>query len=390
LEVRTLHVTTVTREAEFDALKDEWNAAADLAVAPSIFLRHEWFSAAWAWRRLDSTLALIVARNDGKLAGVLPLIRSAPRNKERRLELLTVPDTQVADLVAARGELADVAEAFAAALARRKDWDTLWLDYLLPEGATVAALASAMRRHRLHVIENERGENPFVSLEGAWADYYNTRSRSLKKALNLAANRLHRTGEIRVEWITPATDDESRFQSALDSAIDISRRSWKSDTGNALDQPGPQGFIRALSGAAYQRGWASIWLLHVDRKVLAMEYQLIDNGNVHALRADFDASCVEISPGSHLFGELLQRLFQRGLRRYFLGPGDNPYKKRWTNDGESLLRIIVYNRTWRGRRAWLRDVVLKPALRRLRDRFVSPRTEAPQANDPQPAVDHRK
>ena len=76
--------------------------------------------------------------------------------------------------------------------------------------------------------------------------------------------------------------------------------------------------------------------MHVGDRPVAMEYQLVDNGNVHALRSDFDQSCEDLSPGSYLFRHLLESSFGGGLTRYYMGPGDNPYKLRWTDQGESL------------------------------------------------------
>jgi hypothetical protein len=200
----------------------------------------------------------------------------------------------------------------------------LRLDYLDPLGAACRFLLPALANAGLRVADSHRGGNPCIALEGAWSDYYNARSRSLKKSVNLASNRLHKAGAIRIEWITSGQVEQARFEQALDAAIGISGRSWKRETGNALDQPGPRAFIQALSQAAFRRGWASIWLLFIDERPLAMEYQLIHDGTVHALRADFDADCTDISPGAHLARHLLERLFGRGWHRYYLGPGDNP------------------------------------------------------------------
>jgi CelD/BcsL family acetyltransferase involved in cellulose biosynthesis len=367
---RAPQIATVTSAAAFAALEGRWNAVASRSVPSSVFDRHEWYSAAWAWRQRDSALTLLLAERNGDLVGILPLIRSANgRGRHRELELLTVPDTQSADLLASPDDAEPVAAAFAAELRRRGDWDVLRLDYLDPRGAACRFLLPALRQTGLAVAARDRGGNPCVALDGAWDDYYNARSRSLKKSVNLATNRLRKSGTVRIEWITSEHGDEARFEQALERAIAISGRSWKRDTGNALDQPGPQAFIRSLSRAAFRRGWASIWLLFVDERALAMEYQLIDDGNVHALRADFDADCTEISPGAHLARHLLEGLFGRGWRRYYLGPGDNPYKRRWTLEEQPLARVVAFNRTWRGRRAWWLDEWLKPALRAVRDRL---------------------
>ena len=54
------------------------------------------------------------------------------------------------------------------------------------------------------------------------------------------------------------------------------------------------------------------------------------NGCVFALRSDFDASIDEqASPGSYLSRQLIERLFGQNLQRYYMGPGQNPYKYRW-------------------------------------------------------------
>jgi len=384
-----LQVTTVTSAAAFAGLEESWNEVARLAAPASLFHRHEWYAAAWAWRMLDSALSILIAERDGRIAGVLPLIRSRDgRARVRALQLLTVPDTQLCDLVVAPQDGEPVAEALAEELVRLRDWDTLLLDFLPANGAAMRFLVPALSRRGLRFGDRVRGGNPYVALEGGWDDYYNSRSRSLKKAVNLAANRLHKTGEVRIEWLTSENCDASRFESGLDATIDISRRSWKRDTGNSLDQLGPQAFIRALSHAAYRRGWASIWLAYVDGQPLAMEYELIHNGDVHALRADFDAGCTDISPGSHLFRHLLERMFGRGWHRYYLGPGDNPYKRRWTGEEEPLERAIVYNRTWRGSHAWLRDEWAKPRARAMRDRLRGMRAGDP-ARSPEPPADGR-
>ena len=177
---------------------------------------------------------------------------------------------------------------------------------------------------------------------------------------------------------------DDAYQRAIDCAIAISAASWKSATDDSLDHPGPNAFIRMLSRAAREQGWLSLWLLYVDERPLAMEYQLADGGRVHALRSDFLAECEDLSPGSHLFRHLLEAAFDGSHARYYLGPGENRYKMRWSEHGEPMVRAIVYQRTPRGRLAWLWASRIKPPLRRLRDRWrhrdaarASPAHDAP-------------
>ncbi len=378
-----LRVSIVDTEKEFRELGETWNRLAWRAGC-SVFFQHEWFDAAWAWRKEGSSLFVLLAWEGNEPVGILPLMRVREKGSFpalRSLEFLAVPDTQFCDLIAVPEDRSRVAGAFCAELhKRRKEWDRLVLRYLDGTGAVLNEVRAGLAARQYACDVKTQGPNLFVKLEPSWDAYYSTRSRSLKKANNLAANRLKKTGEITVQWINPENSGETAIHGALEQVIDISRRSWKQETGNSLDQPGPRGFIQTLTAHAARRGWLSVWLLSVDGKPLAMEYQLLDAGNVYALRADFDAECEEISPGSHLMRTLLETLFGRNLRRYYMGPGNNAYKTRWTEDGDTLHQMVVYGHTWRGRFTRFVDDMLKPLARSLRDKLVSRKTQ-PIAKD---------
>lgn len=358
-----LQVSLIRSEAPFMALRQAWNAVARAAETPSVFLSHEWFSAAWAWRRLDCSLHIMLAREGGRLVGALPLILKRDARGTRRLEFLAVPDTQSCDLVTTPADAARVVDAFATVLCESRDWDVMHLDCLAPGATALTALAPALGRMR-PVEQGEAGLNYFIELDGDWNAYYNSRSRSLKKANNLATNRLTKAGTVRLEWTACDERAQTDVQHALEHVIGISQRSWKRDTGTSLDQPGPQAFIKKLSADAGSH--VSLWLAYLDDIPAAMEYQLIDARSVYALRADFDTAFEEVSPGSYLFRHLLQTLFQKGLKRYYMGRGNNTYKTRWANEGEPVRRLLAYNATWRGNLAWFTEAVLKPRVRRLR------------------------
>jgi CelD/BcsL family acetyltransferase involved in cellulose biosynthesis len=101
-----------------------------------------------------------------------------------------------------------------------------------------------------------------------------------------------------------------------------------------------------------------------------MEYQIVYDRKVHALRADFDEEYEKVSPGSFLNRRLVEQLFEIGCTRYYMGPGKNSYKTRWSTTGEPLQTLVAYSPTLRGQALsfWPHDV--KPRLRKLRDRLT--------------------
>ena len=284
---------------------------------------------------------------------------------------MTVPDTQFCDLLATAEHAQAIASAFAAWLRNAsRQWDVLQFDYLAEDSTAARWLPEALQRVGIAVDIEIVDRNPWISLEGTWLDFLNSRSRRLKKAINLAANRLYRAGRVDIECATPNSDAD--VASALSSAIAVSSRSWKQPLGVSLDCPGPNAFIRKLSGHAQQRGWLVLWLLSLDAEPAAMEYQLADADHVYALRADYDERCVSTSPGTHLNRELIERLFAFGRKRYYMGPGSNEYKWRWTEQYETIARLTAYSPNARGILARFVDRRVVPAFAAFRSRRSEP------------------
>lgn len=363
-----LDVRLITAADEFLALRSAWDDLSRRVGKPCAFLTHDWFDAAWQWRQDSASLFLLCGWEGGRLVGVLPLVRLNVRQPlgATVLEFLAVPDTQVCDVVADAEHRDAVAGAFADSLARRKaEWDVMRLRNLPVGSVAASALAAALAARTIRSATRRSTENLFVPLNEVWEAYYAGRSRRLKKAINLASNRLAKAGTISIEWCAPESAAAFDADSLVATIADLSARSWKSVTGNSLDNPGPRAFIRRLTEHAAARGWLSVWTLHLDSRPLAMEYQIQADGNVYALRSDFDAECDHISPGSHLSRHLLERLFGRGLDRYLMGPGGNPYKFRWATAGEPVFEMAAYNRSLRGRMLCGWDLAVKPPARRL-------------------------
>ena len=366
-------VKLITEASDFARLRTSWNAVAALSRVAKPFACHEWFDAAWQWRQQTARLYLLCLFDNQKLVAVLPLVMDKTSKwgiTRRELSFLTVPDTQACDLLAAEPDRAAAAKAFADELDRRQDeWDVIRLKHLAPGTIAASTLRDALVKLEFSTWLQQAPGNPFIPLDSTWEAFYATRSRSLKKANNLAANRLKKAGNVTIERLGPGTGELADLERFLDCAIGISARSWKTRTGNSLNNAGPESFIRRLSHHAHERRWLSIWILKLNDRALAMEYQLVADNRIYALRSDFVAELADISPGTYLNRCLLEQLFGVGLERYYLGPGDNIYKHRWTGDVEPVEALTVYGRSVIGRWSAAWETSLKPRARALRDRL---------------------
>lgn len=360
----------IEREAEFFALRQQWNALVDAAPRRHVFLRHEWFDAAWAWRQRDAQLALLCVFDADDLVGVAPLIVESVQTARiplRRLALLSVPDTQFADIVLAADNREAIATTMAAAIAARRGWDQLAVSHLPDSALAIRYLLPALTGAGVAATREHFGENPLIDLSGEWEAFYATRGRRLKKSNNLTANRISKVGKPEIEWLHGRADEPVRAQWQAD-LLRISAASWKETTGLTLDNPGPQAFATRLLSHAAEAGWLSLWRLTLDGVAIATEFQLDYDGDIFALRADYDQAQRELSAGSYLNWKLLEQMFAADLKRYYLGPGGNAYKARWTETAEALDQIVAFNRTVRGRLAKAIEI-LRPLARRLRARL---------------------
>ncbi len=283
----------------FQALKAEWNALAERAHPSSVFLRHEWFDAAWAWRQQDCRLNLLRVHDAQRTLGIVPLVRRRGTDaglQPRILEFLTVPDTQLCDLVCAPEDRPAVVGALIGAIAAPTALcDLLDLRYLPASSTTLSELAAAVAAQRLKLHQAVTDSNLYIDLDGEWAAFYAQRSRRQKKANNLIANRLKRAAQsIELRWLRAETLTPETLRQTLATVAEISAHSWKRATGLSLDRPGPGAFIQRLAAHAHRNDWLSLWLLQLDGVPVAMEFQLNYDGQLHALRADYDQTRSEL------------------------------------------------------------------------------------------------
>ena len=382
------HAPVTTRwvrdRAGFEALQADWNRLCATMPQATVFQRHEWFSAAWQWQRHSHALAIVVIESAGVPIGIAPLASTRVSGGRclpavRVMEFVQVPDTQRCDLLAAPPDLPVVATALAAALrSAPADWDELRLGLLAADSPTATALTSALAAAGLRPACQATGPNPLIDLRGTWQDYYAGRSRRLKKGNNLIANHLQKAGAVELQHCAGVMDT-AQADRLLDTLTAVSAKSWKQRTGNTLDQAGPQAFFAALTRAAAAQGWLSVWLLRLNEQVIATEYHLRFGGRLHALRSDFDPAYEALSPGTYLNWKVLEASFACGQTQYFFGPGDNPYKRRWAQDGLSLSTLRAWSPSGRGRLRHLWHQRLRPWAKRLLRRIPEPTpTDSPQ------------
>ena len=365
-DAEVIRVRQIRDFSSFPALHDLWNSLVLCHQRPSVFLRHEWFDAAWQWCKYQSQLLMLCFYSKDRLIGIAPFFTHRITYFGlpcRQVSMIQVPDAQECDVISGTGDAEAVVCAMLDYMHESRCWDIAKFSKIMKGGALLAYIVTACKERNIWCRVRESGEDLSVSLIGGWDKYYKTRSRRLKKGNNLIRNKIYAPpNTVRILWSMDSDLTTEDIDSLLLATKRVSAKSWKRNTGLTLDNPGPGAFLDRLSSHAKENDWLSIWGLEINDEIVAIEYQLVYDGTVSALRADYDPAAKNLSPGSYLNWRILESLFDTENHIYRMGPGTNPYKLRWADQRTALHDVTLYNRTWKGRLLWCLMELIKPVI----------------------------
>jgi len=366
----SLRIRRIETFEAFGALAPAWGELAQASGQTSPFLSHEWFRCCWRAVPPRRRPEVLVVEEAGGPVAFLPLmhwktqVRTLP---VRALGCLAVPDTLLTDLLLV-GDPGRVIGALLDHLAARSDWDVL---HMAKVPATSPALKTmeGLLPGRLPWRAGEKIVlSPYLTISGTWQAFYRGKTQRFRKTCRNVENRIQRAGEVTLEEHRHVDPDGP----VLAEVLEVSRKSWKGPRGLAMaTMDRMPSFFRELTQRASANGWLHLWILRLDGRAVATEYQLGADGRRHALRADFLPELADLSPGACLNARIIQSLFEPGgAREYDMGPGTNEYKLRWATGAREFPALEVYSPKVYGRLLHGIETRLVPLARRCRARFM--------------------
>jgi CelD/BcsL family acetyltransferase involved in cellulose biosynthesis len=300
-------------------LASDWDDLVDRTKGAP-FTRPGWVEAWWrAFGRGRGRLEILALRRQGRLAGVLPLVRRRGVVMSTTSDWMSAYDPPAEDSEAA-GALAD---ALFASRPRRVEFRQLALEHPV---RTSCRAAAATRGYRL--VDGPVERSPYVALEGGWETYEAGLDRKLRSEVRRRRRRLEEQGELCVEVL----DGSERLRQLLDEGFRLEAAAWKGEAGTAiLSDAGTFQYYRDAADWASRRGILRLAFLRLDGRPLAFDYCLEEAGVHYLVKIGYDPAFRKYGPGVILRHEMLSRAFSSGLSRYeFLGI-DMAFKLDWTN-----------------------------------------------------------
>ena len=334
---------------------EAWRRLALLTAAPPI--AHPEFLIPWAHHRLrpNENSALLVARDEGEVVGLLPVMRGDRRFGGLTVRTLShlgrnayVPGVTALIAPACPGAI-DLPPAVATALVCSAldlgDWDLLQFNSFAADGVFARALGAQAARRRLRTSPMAHEGGVRVDLSGGWEAVGRGTSRRRSRQLRRLVDSFTQQG-----WVSREVCDEAEVPEAMNQTFEIASRSWQGQQGTSIasDQAARR-FYRELAQVMARSGRLSLWLLTRQQRPVAFLFCLIDGDRAFALKTGFDSSQKHLGPGVLVHGCAMRGLAARGVLSLELFHPASDDKRRWGPEIAPHDGIRVFAPTLRGR-----------------------------------------
>lgn len=300
----------------------EWSELAT-GVQASPFVHPGWFRAWWrAFGR--GRPVLLVARRGQDLTGVVALQNS--RGLRSPTNWHTPEFGVLAEDQPTREALVDSIFAHGAS--------AVTLDFI--DAGSIDHETIRRRGTDYRLLERTLQRSPYLTLDGTWDDFVATMKTSHRGELRRLRRRLEESGEVAFEL----HDGHDGLEELLLEGFRLESSGWKERAGTAIvSNPATIAFYRDVARWAAEHGWLRLAFLSHDGRAIAFSFGLDANGVSYGLKGGYDPEFRAMGPGTLLLADLISYAFEVGHRRFELVGTDDGYKRMWTKDVHSRLRI---------------------------------------------------
>ena len=334
--------TLVTELSQLDPLAGEWNALLAGSASHVPFLRYEFLRAWWETRGggewPDSArLAVVLARRDGRLAGIAPLFFADNRDGDPALLLLgSIEISDALDLIAVPADLPDFTAGLLDFLPSLPfAWRTLDLHNLPEASPTLPALRSAAAaRGWTFGLENTY-HSPAIPLPGDFEAYLSAIDKKQRHEIRRKMRRVEESGRA-VRWYI--VSDAATLEAEVEAFLTL--MAHDPETAAFLTPPMREQ-MHAACRAAFENGWLQLAFMEVDGQKAAAYLNFDYLNRIWVYNSGLDRAFMELSPGWVLLGYLLQWANEKERDEFDFLRGDEEYKYRFGAVDRFVMRAKI-------------------------------------------------
>jgi len=325
----------ITDLAGISAIEDEWRKLAELRG--NAFVTPDWFRS-WHGEDSDSTSPLIVGvrRDDGSLAGVMPLVLDVTK----RPRAIRFGGANFGDRFVPAAAQVDQGAVAASAMAALEEAGLGRYMVLLEHVDTTPPWWGEMRRAssaRRAEIEQQQWDVAYIDLKGLdWEAYLASRSRNFRSQIRRRDRALQEAHEVAVR-----SASESTLQDDLAQLFDLHDRRWQEHGESSLQIGGAKEALGRFAERAQRQGWLRLRLLEADGIPVAgfLGWRLGETYSFY--QSGFDPDWADKSVGIVMMARTIESAIEEGASEFDMLLGDESYKQRFTNASRAVHTVIL-------------------------------------------------
>lgn len=347
-------IEEIRERDRLESIKHEWNALVYESHQPNFCSTYEWLTTWWdTQRRRDRKLLVLVIKDGHRIIGIIPftIVRETlfflPTIKIEFISMASYADSPSNVSVALDFLLGERSEEILKTVLKylvdhNETWHFIRLNPIPGNSPTIPILCKAAEELNLPYRCKEVYGNISIPINGSWEKYYSQLSKNFRKSLSNNTQALSEVANINYKVLTT----EAEIKESYPTIIDIERRSWKWHVGISINSVAFNDFYDRFAQIASKRGWIQLWLLQVNNKYIAYDYNIVFNNLILNLKGSYEADYQKYSPGSLLLEQEIEHAFRSGMKSFNMLWGMTLQKNRWKPINEPHYEVFIFKKTW--------------------------------------------
>jgi CelD/BcsL family acetyltransferase involved in cellulose biosynthesis len=320
-------IDTFDKFLRLESVWDELLSKSDMDVP---FMTFEWFFCWWKSFGEGNRLLIILAKKEGKIIGIMPFMLSKTRYRGlpvRAISFIANDHSHRISFILTEYKKEVVFSILKYLLNSKYKFEIFNPEHMLAGSDTDNFLKEVLSKHNFIYRKIENNLAPYILINGSWDNFTENLSKNFKKKLRHTDNLFRRAGTFEIERY--ATDN---IQKGLDELLLVSKKSWKYTRRTAIaNNEKEKRFYRLLADISAAKGWLNLWILKLNRKPIAFQFNLIYKQKYYSLKVSYDKEYGFLSPGFFLDKFVIEDCFRQNVKECdFLGKND-VYKQQWAS-----------------------------------------------------------
>jgi peptidoglycan/xylan/chitin deacetylase (PgdA/CDA1 family)/CelD/BcsL family acetyltransferase involved in cellulose biosynthesis len=339
-----MKIVEIRSEAEWQHLRDGWDALLRESRSATIFLSWEWSAAWWSAYGAPGELYILAAYDDGgALRGIAPMRRRTMRGYGQKVPALTFladgsNDSDYLDFLIAAGYERPVMEAFGRQWHEALKRGTVLEVNEIPESSPNLPTLREWAESQGCVWRETVVPCGTVRLPDVWEEYLTMLKPRFRTKVRSTLRNLEGRPEVRFGFAQTLEDATN----LLPVLYDLHSRRWAGE-----GKPGVFGwdrkraFYSALSENLLACGRLRFSWLEWKGRILACQYGFIYGNSYFQLQEGYEPEAEHWNVGIGLRAWSIRELMKQGVREYDFMAGIGRHKTDWGAEAKNSLRILL-------------------------------------------------